>query len=399
VIKKILYVLIFLIVLFCAFYTNSDELYMWMYILLGVPLLSFALLGIASLRLKYTESIDNKTVTRGDNVNYRLKIHNEDFFMYPFVQTHFYVDHYISRELFQTGYYFLFPRKEYVIEKGIPCSHIGQFNIGIKEFRLTDYFGFFTLKTAEKTSVKIIRVLPKIHYIPRFSSVQGNVEEKVSISGEKGVLEDYTEIEAIDEYKPGVPFKKVHWKVSAAKDKLMVKEFAHPNDLSVSMFVDIDTGNYKEEDKLIASDIVLESALSIAHYFVNNNITCKIMMNDMDMTDRTVADKKDFEGYYDFMSILNMDQWLSFEDIMRNYYTRYFASRDAIIVSGRLSEDLMDLIVELKMAGINVVLITPVLGSPEEKRKTLTSISILRDKKITVFDLSSADDIGSVLHS
>jgi len=99
------------------------------------------------------------------------------------------------------------------------------------------------------------------------------------------------------------------------------------------------------------------------------------------------------------MSILNMDQWLSFEDIMRNYYTRYFASRDAIIVSGRLSEDLMDLIVELKMAGINVVLITPVLGSPEEKRKTLTSISILRDKKITVFDLSSADDIGSVLHS
>jgi hypothetical protein len=198
---------------------------------------------------------------------------------------------------------------------------------------------------------------------------------------------------------PGVPFKKVHWKVSAAKDKLMVKEFAHPNDLSVSMFVDIDTGNYKEEDKLIASDIVLESALSIAHYFVNNNITCKIMMNDMDMTDRTVADKKDFEGYYDFMSILNMDQWLSFEDIMRNYYTRYFASRDAIIVSGRLSEDLMDLIVELKMAGINVVLITPVLGSPEEKRKTLTSISILRDKKITVFDLSSADDIGSVLHS
>mgnify|MGYP001044134370 CR=1 FL=1 len=82
-IKKILYVLIFLIVLFCAFYTNSDELYMWMYILLGVPLLSFALLGIASLRLKYTESIDNKTVTRGDNVNYRLKIHNEDFFMYP----------------------------------------------------------------------------------------------------------------------------------------------------------------------------------------------------------------------------------------------------------------------------------------------------------------------------
>jgi hypothetical protein len=179
----------------------------------------------------------------------------------------------------------------------------------------------------------------------------------------------------------------------------MVKEFAHPNDLSVSMFVDIDTGNYKEEDKLIASDIVLESALSIAHYFVNNNITCKIMMNDMDMTDRTVADKKDFEGYYDFMSILNMDQWLSFEDIMRNYYTRYFASRDAIIVSGRLSEDLMDLIVELKMAGINVVLITPVLGSPEEKRKTLTSISILRDKKITVFDLSSADDIGSVLHS
>ena len=180
-IKKILYVLIFLIVLFCAFYTNSDELYMWMYILLGVPLLSFALLGIASLRLKYTESIDNKTVTRGDNVNYRLKIHNEDFFMYPFVQTHFYVDHYISRELFQTGYYFLFPHKEYVIEKEFLQSY-RTIIIGIKEFRLTDYLGLY-FKTRKNLREKHpCAAKDPLH--PRFSSVQ-ETEEKVSISVKK----------------------------------------------------------------------------------------------------------------------------------------------------------------------------------------------------------------------
>ena len=397
--KKIFYILLFLIVMFCAFYTNKSELYIWMYIIAGTPLLSFALLGIATLRLKYTESINDKRVIRGENINYRLKLFNEDFFLYPFVQTNFYMDNYIGRELFQTGHYFLLPRKEYNIEKGIPCSHTGSFAIGIKDFQLTDYFGFFTLKAFQKSSVKNIYVLPKIHYLARFSSVQGNIEEKTSVSGQRGILEDYTEIESIDEYQPGIPYKKIHWKATASKDKLFVKEFTHPNDLSVCMYVDINTGHYADEDKLTAKDIVLESALSIVHYVVNRGITTKVMMNDPDMTDRTITNRQEFDNYYDFMSVLNMDKSLSFENMVRNYYTRNFASRDVIIVSGSLSEDLMDLIVELKTAGINVILVSPLLGSVEVKKQNSFSIDILRNKKITVYTMSTADEVGTVLQS
>lgn len=264
---------------------------------------------------------------------------------------------------------------------------------------MTDYFGFFTLTSTQKTIANSIYVLPKVHYIPRFSSVQGNVEEKVSVSGQRGMLEDYTEIESIDEYQPGVPLKKIHWKATASKDKLLVKEFTHPNDLSVLMYVDIETGHYKDEDKLTAKDIVLESALSLAYYVVNKNITCKVMMNDPAMTDRTLTNKQEFDQFYDYMSVLDMDQSLSFESMVRNYYTRNFASRDVIIVSGSLSEDLTDLIVELKTAGINVILVTPLLGTPEQKTKYSTGIEILRNKKIIVFALSTADEIGTVLQS
>lgn len=87
--KKIFYVLLFLIVMFCAFYSNSNELYIWMYILIGIPLVSFILLVIAVFRLKFTESLGNKRVVRGENINYSLKLYNEDFFLYPYVQTNF----------------------------------------------------------------------------------------------------------------------------------------------------------------------------------------------------------------------------------------------------------------------------------------------------------------------
>lgn len=397
--KKIFYILLFLSVMFCALYTNSSELYIWMYIIAGTPLLSLALLGIATFRIKYTESINEKRVIRGDHIKYHLNLYNEDFFLYPFVQTNFFVDSHISRELFQTGYFFLFPRKEHDIKKEIRCSHTGSFNIGIKEFQLTDYFGFFTLKTHNTTLAKQIYVLPKVHYLARFASVQGNIEDKISVSGEKGILEDYTEIESIYDYRPGIPYKKIHWKATASKDKLLVKEFAHPNDLSVCMYVDINIADYNDEDRLTAKDIVLESALSIAHYVVNKNITCKVMMNDIDMTDRTITTTQDFDGYYDFLSVLSMDKCLSFANMMRNYYNRNFASRDVIIVSGCLTDDLMDLIMEFKTAGINVVLVSPLLGSPEVKKQNSVYIDTLRNKKITVFALSSADDIGTVLQA
>ena len=44
------------------------------------------------------------------------------------------------------------------------------------------------------------------------------------------------------------------------------------------------------------------------------------------MTDRTLTNKQEFDQFYDYMSVLDMDQSLSFESMVRNYYTRNFAS-------------------------------------------------------------------------
>lgn len=385
--------------MFFAFYTNQDELYIWMYLIGGTPILSFVLLLFAVFRLKYTESVTEMKVVRGDKINYNLSILNEDVFLYPYVQTNFFVDSHINRELFSTGFFFLYPKKKYVVDKEILCKHTGGFNIGIKDFELRDYFGFFSLRSPNKTSIKYIFVLPKVHYPAKFASVQGNIEERINVSSNKGMLEDYTEIESIDEYQAGVPMKKVHWKASASKDKLMVKEFSHPNDISVCMYVDINIANYNDEDKLTAKDIVLESSLSIANYCVNKNITCKTMMNDIDMTDCTISTSSDFERYYQLMSGINLDKNLSFENMMRNYYNKNFTARDVIIVSGSITDYLMDLITELKMAGINVVLISPLLGSEEQKQRNIGCINTLRDKKITVYTMSSADEIENTLQS
>ena len=380
-------------------YTNINELYIWTYIIAGIPLVSFTLLVIAIYSIKYTESINDKRVVRGESILYNLNMFNEDFFLYPYIQTNFFVDSHFNRELFSTGYIFLFPHKEYKVEKNILCNHIGGFNIGIKDFEFRDYFGFFSIKAPNKTSTKFVYVLPKIHYLSKFASVQGNIEEKVIVSGQKGMLEDYTEIESIDEYRPGIPYKKIHWKASAAKDKLYVKEFSHPNDISVSMYVDINLEYFNDEEMLTAKDIVLESALSIAGYCVTGNITCKTLMNDVNMSDYAITTSQDFDKFYNFMAFLNMEESLPFETMMRNYYNRNFATRDVIIVSGSLTDYLMDLIIELKTAGINVILVCPFLGTQEVLNKNSIFIDTLRDKKITVYAVSSADEIGTVLQS
>ena len=279
-VKKIIYILLILIVMFSAMYSNSNELYIWFYIVIGVPLVSFLLLFIATLRLKYTERIDDNRIVRGESIQYRLNVYNEDFFLYPFVQTNFFLDSHIGRNLFSTGYFFLFPKRGYTVNKDIRCIHTGGFHVGVKEFEVRDFFGFFTLKTVNRATVKYVYVLPKIHHLAKFANVQGNIEERVIISGKRGALEDYTEIESIDEYRPGIPYKKIHWKATAAKAQLMVKEFAHPNDISVCMYVDINTENFDQEVMLTAKDIVLESSLSIARYCVRKNITYKVMINE-----------------------------------------------------------------------------------------------------------------------
>lgn len=136
----------------------------------------------------------------------------------------------------------------------------GRVFVTVKDLLISDYLGILTLKirTGEEA---YFHVMPEIYDVPllvseqarRFSGDSDTFDEK------KGG-DDVSEIFQIREYRGGDRMQRVHWKMSARMDELMIKEYCLPLGCPVVLFLSFQRTGKKREN----FDRMLSAALSVS---------------------------------------------------------------------------------------------------------------------------------------
>lgn len=142
----------------------------------------------------------------------------------------------------------------------------GKIRCSIKKIEIWDILGIFSASYDGKGKTTIL-VLPKTTFSDRSwkSELSAGVTESEE-SNAKG--NDFSEITGIREYHAGDRMKDIHWKISAKKEKMMVKERVSMSD--ERMFVVIDLNGTKEQ-----TELVLETLYSILKD-IKNNMNTKV---------------------------------------------------------------------------------------------------------------------------
>lgn len=114
------------------------------------------------------------------------------------------------------------PRGAVVVEYPLRSAYVGKVEITAEKLVLEDLL-FFHSVTAAVSDTKSVYVIP-----------DGNTDEEFSLNAfERGMNEveesklkgsDFSDVSQVREYVPGDAMKNIHWKLSAKKDVLMVKE-------------------------------------------------------------------------------------------------------------------------------------------------------------------------------
>ncbi|SMC54553.1 Protein of unknown function DUF58 [Oscillospiraceae bacterium] len=145
----------------------------------------------------------------------------------------------------------------------LDTSHCGAFSYKITELRIYDIFGFFHMdhKTDNSREI-IIKPVPSMpHYMPDSNGIRARSLRKSNSPG--------SEIYDIREYNPGDSVKNIHWKISAKKDKLIVKEPLE--EYAGHARVLLKLSNDRNE-----MDIHLAEMLFTSEYFLKKDISHKI---------------------------------------------------------------------------------------------------------------------------
>lgn len=143
-------------------------------------------------------------------------------------------------------------------------SYAGNIEVRADKILLYDLLGFHSVTVNVKEE-------ENVYIIPR----GGSGDEFVLNDYEKGMDEveesrlsgsDFSDVSQIREYIPGDAMKNIHWKLSAKKDILMVKERLHMSSRKLLAVLSLDRGNAEKMDAAV------ETLYSFGLYFIENRV-------------------------------------------------------------------------------------------------------------------------------
>lgn len=142
----------------------------------------------------------------------------------------------------------------------LKATYIGKVDFSLNEIKIFDFFGisYLCIESRDNATVTILpakRTIDESVRIGIIDSIIDNNDETI-----KG--NDIADAFDIREYIPGDRIKDIHWKLSAKKDSLLVKERSKTSENKAILFIDSSSGKKVCEEILSIAYGMLESFIS-----------------------------------------------------------------------------------------------------------------------------------------
>ncbi len=154
-------------------------------------------------------------------------------------------------------------------ETTIVCRRRGLYETGEILLKIKDVMNIYTFKKRIKEPM-LLKVYPQITTLTNFriraSQQMGDLLVKDPL------LQDISEVSDLRQYNTGDSVKRIHWRLSAKRDELLVKNYEQKGDTQILLLLDSFVGSYREDAEGRIEDKLVETAASIIEYCLKRNV-------------------------------------------------------------------------------------------------------------------------------
>jgi len=232
------------------------------------------------------------------------------------------------------------------------AEHVGAMFPGVESFTVSDVFGLFKKEHKPEHAGNELLVLP----------VPFDVEPLTFAAGDMGVetmkraMEDPSSPSDFRSYQPGDPLKRIHWKMSARKQEIIIRQFDEPALPDALVLMDTATPSLPEGiDPLkmgYLQDAVLETVASVVNCQISHENPVRLPI----VGDRPM----EYHGTMGLPILLEelarvtFNETEKFERVIMMQMNDLRKTGAVVIVTTRLTSVLVDLIGRMKRMGPNV---------------------------------------------
>lgn len=230
-----------------------------------IPLVSFLYIFLVWIFHRIYQEIGSRNIVCGQSVPYYFILKNESLFAFAGIKVFFFSDFSYVEELPEEIEYELLPGEQYKYETSFVCKYRGEYEVGIKEIVISDFWGFFSVKFAVRETKKVIAA-PKLIQLDEIKSISD-----ISAMMQRDHILT-SELDAVTrEYAAGDVLKQVNWKATAREGKLMSRKPVGEEKRGIALI--FDTKRYSEEPEvyLPIENKVLEIVLALSLFMSKSN--------------------------------------------------------------------------------------------------------------------------------
>lgn len=257
-------ILMIISVFFYIMYTGAFSYYLMVF-MFSLPIVLFALDFYLSrkVRVYFTQ----KTQKATGKTPLQLEIVAENSSVFPVANLEIVLEYHSAIETDGKNIAKInspiMPRESHSMLLNIASLHVGAVDFKIKKCRVFDILRLFKFKLRGKGFSECQKD-STVFVFPQYSRLENRISDYSNTGFDSDEFspdkkgDDPSQIFDIHEYIEGDKLNRIHWKLSAKQDSVMVKDYSLPMTFALNIFINLNT------DSLRSYDAIIQSALSVS---------------------------------------------------------------------------------------------------------------------------------------
>lgn len=388
--NRIFYAFLFILSLIFVYSYGGRAAYALLYTVLFLPVLSFAYLLILYRSFKYVLHIDEKVIMKGDTVNLTVTADNKSILFYPLIQMNF-NDFKLSGTAQQaSGKFFLSPFSKSSFMFQAECKYRGRYFIGIDTVIFVDFLGIFKL-TRKKEATTPVTVFPKVIFLENPDNANDFSSHALPLSRQYD--EDMVMISDIRNYVYGDPVKRVHWKLSAKRGDILVKNYEKTMEAQTLILLDVKKNDFPYLKRIQIEDKVIEAAAAMVHLSLSSQTPIQLKYCTDEIKTYSARDLGAFEKIHRLLAEVEFSGRAELCSILEETVKSSKQFNHIILITSNLDSRLCQGMLGAKTTGFNPFLVFVTNESGWEKEREEALLASVRKNGMKAIAVREEDEL------
>lgn len=353
--KKIIFIILFIILLSYALLVGGTVPYFLLYTFLFFFLVPLVHILFILKKLELKIQVPETSLYSGNEITIKYEIDNNTFFNIPYLEIQSHITKELTKQVSKKFIENLRPYGIYSYEESITLKKRGYFPLGAAEVIISDIFGIFSLRRKYQSKTSLL-VYPRPINISNFSI--SSVEQIGDLPIKDIMFQDKSRIANLRDFREGDNIKSIHWKLSAKLGQIIIKEYEKRGDAQVAIFLDNYYKLFKEDKNGDLEDKIVDIGLSLINYYVKENIPVHLYTQNKDKFIKMEAlDSSYFKSFLEFFAYFQANGREKISNFITENMTNLNRDMTIIIITPFLDKSIGTLGIYLKTKGFKPIFI------------------------------------------